>query len=93
MGHKVDKTAAYYCEKRDLYDKKNYKSKQVNEVSKTYWINILMQNDSKDWIIVLTLSTERDARFKVDTGAQCNVIPLDMYRQMKGVLRKNIHFF
>ena len=31
------------------------KSKQVNEVSKTYWINILTQNDSKDWIIALTM--------------------------------------
>ena len=56
----------------------------MNEVSKTYWINILTQNDSKDWIIALTMPNERDARFKVDTGAQCNVIPLDMYRQMKG---------
>ena len=53
-----------------------------------HWINILAQNDSKDWIIALTIPNERDARFKVDTGAQCNVIPLDMYRQMKGETTK-----
>ena len=75
------------CGKRNHFSKV-CKSKQVNEVSKTYWINILTQNDSKDWIIALTMPNERDARFKVDTGAQCNVIPLDMYRQMKGETTK-----
>ena len=41
-----------------------------------------------DWIIALTMPNERDARFKLDTGAQCNMTPLDMYRQMKGETTK-----
>ena len=59
------------------------KSKHANEVSKTYWINILTQNDPKGWMIALTMPNERDARINVDTGAQCSVIPLEMCRQIK----------
>ena len=69
--------ACNLCGKFNFFSKV-CKSKQVNEVSKTYWINILTQNDSKDWIIALTMPNERDARFKVDTGAQCSVISLYM---------------
>ena len=48
----------------------------------TYWVNTVEQQSQKDWTIAVTMSNDRTARFKVDTGAQCNVIPLQMYQEL-----------
>jgi len=101
-NHKINNCLAFgkkcnKCEKLNHFAKqcKSTKSEsKINEIEeKEFFIGVVGENknknSNKDWIVKLrTNGTE--IRYKIDTGAQANVLPSEILKCIKGSNRTNL---
>ena len=98
IKHEPRKCPAYgqecrKCHKRNHYARKcrmSQRSSRVNTLEETPevnndlfigMVNTELKGDTTDWNITLDIN-ETQVKLKLDTGAQCNVLPLSTYKQL-----------
>ena len=71
---------AVKCRQKPPTDKVKAVEEQESE-DKTYYASTLSHEPDDAQLITVELESGNFLRFQVDTGAQCNVIPLDLYKK------------
>ena len=62
----------------NLHSIQNHPTEEIDNM----FIGVIHQNQqSNEWKVTILLNKQK-AKFKIDTGAQCNVIPKRIYQQV-----------
>ena len=84
-----------YCKKRNHFVAKCHAKSKVSTVQERFYLSAAGVGNRGREMVTLTVSKEpkplsgHDVRFLMDTGAECNLLPLDVYKKVTGDLHLN----
>ena len=84
-----------YCKKRNHFVAKCPAKTKVSTVQERFYLSAAGVGNRDREMVTLTVSKEskplsgHDVSFLMDTGAECNLLPLDMYKKVTGDLHLN----
>ena len=84
-----------YCKKRNHFVAKCPEKSKVSTVQERFYLSAAVVGNGGREMVTLTVSKEskplpgHDVSFLMDTGAECNLLPLDVYKKVTGDLHLN----
>lgn len=84
-----------YCKKRNHFAAKDPAKSKVSTIQERFYLSAAGVGSKGRKMVTLTVSKEskplsgHDVSFLMDVGAECNLLPLDVYKKVTGDLHLN----